>query len=60
MKTRRLSAKNDTSDNILNFKSPHEIPYDATCEILKFEYNLVCTHCIGKIDIFRKATSSKK
>ena len=58
MKTRRSSAKNETSNDFVKFKSPYNILNDATCESLKFDCNLACTHCIGNIEIFRKATSS--
>ena len=60
MKNQCSSAKNDTSNDVLNFKSPYEIQYDATYKSLKFDYNLACTYCIRKMDIFCKTTSSKK
>ena len=44
----------------LKFKTLYEIPYDTIYESLKFDYNLACTHCNGKIDIFCNVTSSKK
>ena len=60
MKTKRSSTKNEISDNVLKLKSIYEILHDTICNSLKFNCNLAYTHCIGKIGIFCKATSSKK
>ena len=58
MKTQCSSTENEISDNILKLKSPYEILHNTICNSLKFNCNLAYTHCIGKIGIFCKATSS--
>ena len=47
-------------DTVPKFSNVSEIPYDATCATLNFDCKLACPICVGKIDIFRQASSCKK
>ena len=60
MKTRRSCTSEPSSETIPKFSSVADIPYDATCATLNFDVKLACPICVGKIDIFRKASSCKK
>ena len=60
MKTQRFCTSEPSFDTVPKFSSISEISYDATCATLNFDCKLACPICVGKIDIFRKASSCKK
>ena len=58
--TRRSCTSESSFDTVPKFSSISEIHHDATRATLNYDCQLACPICVGKIDIFRKASSWKK